>query len=78
MNRYHPKGVHGDAIHAVLCAEGYNIRWPLRMIRKKGVLLYLILIKMLGLDDLRGCEKLAIQSRRVVQTASIDRVGGVD
>jgi len=30
----------GDAIHAVLCAAGYNIRWLLRMIRKRGLGLY--------------------------------------
>jgi len=36
MNRCHRKGANGDAIHAVLCAAGYNIRWLLRVIRKKG------------------------------------------
>ena len=35
-----------------LCAEGYNIRWLLRMIRKKGICLYLALIKLLGLRGL--------------------------
>ena len=35
MNRCHLKGSEGDAIHAVLSAAGYNIRWLLRMIRKK-------------------------------------------
>ncbi|MCD8536592.1 MAG: IS5 family transposase [Burkholderiaceae bacterium] len=44
MNRCHLKGAEGDAIHAVLCAAGYNIRWLLRMIRKKGIRLYLTLI----------------------------------
>jgi len=42
----------GNAIHAVLCAAGYNIRWLLRMIRKKGIRLYLALIKLLGLRGL--------------------------
>jgi IS5 family transposase len=37
MNRCHLKGSAGDAIHAVLCAAGYNIRWLLRMIVKKGL-----------------------------------------
>jgi hypothetical protein len=40
MNRCHLKGPEGDAIHAVLCAAGYNIRWLLRMIRKRGLGLY--------------------------------------
>jgi IS5 family transposase len=52
MNRCHLKGAEGDAIHAVLCAAGYNIRWLLRMIRKKGIRLYLALIKLLGLSAL--------------------------
>jgi IS5 family transposase len=49
MNRCHLKCPEGDAIHAVLCAAGYNIRWLLRMILKKGLGLYLALIKALGL-----------------------------
>jgi IS5 family transposase len=52
MNRCHLKGAEGDAIHAVLCAAGYNIRWLLRMIRKKGIRLYLSLIRRLGLGGL--------------------------
>jgi IS5 family transposase len=31
------KGEQGDRLHAVLCAAGYNLRWLLRMIAKKGV-----------------------------------------
>jgi len=37
MERCHLKGAQGDRLHAVLCAAGYNIRWLLRMIAKKGV-----------------------------------------
>ena len=37
MDRCHLKGSEGDAMHAVLCAAGYNIRWLLRMIAKKGL-----------------------------------------
>lgn len=37
MQRCHLKGELGDRLHAVLCAAGYNIRWLLRMIEKKGV-----------------------------------------
>ena len=49
MNRCHLKGQTGDAMHAVLCAAGYNIRWLLRMIRKKGIGLFLSLLQTLGL-----------------------------
>ena len=37
MDRCHLKGEQGDKLHAVLCAAGYNLRWLLRMIAKKGV-----------------------------------------
>lgn len=37
MERCHLKGEQGDSLHAVLCAAGYNIRWLLRMIVKKGL-----------------------------------------
>ena len=37
MDRCHLKGSLGDSLHAVLCAAGYNIRWLLRMIVKKGL-----------------------------------------
>ena len=37
MGRCHLKGELGDRLHAVLCAAGYNIKWLLRMIARKGV-----------------------------------------
>jgi IS5 family transposase len=37
MDRCHLTGETGDRLHAVLCAAGYNIRWLLRMIAKKGI-----------------------------------------
>ena len=37
MDRCHLKGEQGDRLHAVLCAAGFNFRWLLRMITKKGV-----------------------------------------
>ena len=37
MGRCHLKGERGDRLHAVLCAAGFNIKWLLRMIVKKGV-----------------------------------------
>lgn len=27
----------GDRLHAVLCAAGYNVRWLMRMMAKKGL-----------------------------------------
>jgi IS5 family transposase len=49
MNRCYLKGQTGDAMHAVLCAAGCNIRWLLRMIRKKTIGLFLSLPQALGL-----------------------------
>ena len=37
MDRCPLKGETGDRLHAVLCAAGYNIRWLLRRIAKKGI-----------------------------------------
>jgi IS5 family transposase len=45
LNRCHLKGEIGDRIHAVLCAAGYNIRWLLRMIVKKGLRTFLSLLR---------------------------------
>ena len=67
MNRCHLKGPEGDAIHAVLCAAGYNIRWLLRMIRKKGLGLYLALIKALGLGGLLA------EVREIIQGEAMSR-----
>jgi IS5 family transposase len=57
MNRCHLKGSKGDALHAVLFAAGYNIRWLLRMIARKGLGLLLCLLQVSGLTGL--FEKLA-------------------
>ncbi|NCX13255.1 MAG: hypothetical protein EBW73_10655 [Betaproteobacteria bacterium] len=51
MDRCPLKGQTGDAIHAVLCAAGYNIKWLLRMIRKKGIHLFLSLLQAFGLGQ---------------------------
>lgn len=54
MERCHLKGEQGDRLHAVLCAAGYNIRWLLRMIARKGVaflqMVYLRLCQIAGLS----------------------------
>jgi IS5 family transposase len=54
MGRCHLKGSEGDALHAVLCAAGYNMRWLLRMIVKKGLGLLLCLLPAAGLVALLG------------------------
>ena len=46
----------GDALHAVLCAADYNIRWLLRMIRKKGIRLYWALVRLFKDSGLWGKE----------------------
>lgn len=49
MGRCHLKGAAGDAIHAVLCAAGYNIKWLLRMIAKKAVpFLQMVFLRLMG------------------------------
>ena len=52
MDRCHLKGAEGDALHAVLCAAGYNIRWLLRMIVRKGLGLLLCLLQTCSLTGL--------------------------
>ncbi len=37
MDRCWLQGAEGDALHAVLCAAGFNIRWLLRAIATKGL-----------------------------------------
>ena len=37
MDRCWLKEQEGDAIHAVLCAAGYNIRWLLRAVARLGL-----------------------------------------
>lgn len=49
MDRCHLKGSEGDALHVVLCAAGYNIRWLLWMIAKKDLRLLLCLLQASGL-----------------------------
>ena len=43
LDRCYLKGKTGDAIHAVLCAAGYNIKWLMRMILQKGIKPFLFL-----------------------------------
>jgi transposase, IS5 family len=43
LDRSYLKGQTGDAIHAVLCAAGYNIKWLMWIILQKGIKLFLCL-----------------------------------
>lgn len=52
MDRCHLKGSEGDALHALLCAAGYNIRLLQRIIIKKGLGLLLCLLLAAGLTAL--------------------------
>jgi hypothetical protein len=42
MDRCWLVGSTGDALHAVLCAAGFNIRWLLRAIAAKGLVALLL------------------------------------
>ena len=45
MDRCWLKGSEGDALHTVLCAAGFNLRWLLRAIARHGLkAVYLCLI----------------------------------
>jgi len=55
MNRCHLQGSLGDALHAMACAAGYNIRWLMRALlrmRPKGLFALIALIA-LWLEQLR-------------------------
>lgn len=42
MDRCWLRGSTGDALHAVLCAAGYNLRWLLRAVLRKGITPFLL------------------------------------
>jgi hypothetical protein len=44
MNRCWLKGSEGDALHTVLCAAGFNLRWLLRAVARKGLSAFLRLL----------------------------------
>jgi transposase, IS5 family len=44
MDRCWLQGATGDALHAVLCAAGFNIRWLLRAIARKGLKAHLLVL----------------------------------
>jgi IS5 family transposase len=52
MKRCWLKGSEGDALHAVLCAAGFNIRWLLRAIARGGIAA--LLVALIGLRWMLG------------------------
>lgn len=48
MRRCWLKGAQGDALHAVLCAAGYNIAWLLRAIARHGIRAVFLWLQWLG------------------------------
>ena len=49
MGRCWLKGTQGDAVHTVLCAAGFNVRWLLRAVARMGLAAALFVLKMLAL-----------------------------
>lgn len=65
MDRCHLKGQQGDRLHALLCAAGYNIRWLLRQIAKKGVaFLHQVYLRLCQIAGLSPTWSLALRKRR--------------
>ena len=48
MDRCWLKGTEGDALHAVLCAAGFNIRWLLRALAQLGLAAILLTLTALA------------------------------
>jgi transposase, IS5 family len=69
MGRCHLKGETGDRLHAVLCAAGYNNKWLLRMIAKKGVPLLASVFLRLNQASSLGRSWLAFVVAWVIQIA---------
>ena len=60
MGRCHLKGAIGDKLHAVLCAAGYNVRWLLRMIAKKGLRAFLCALRAMTATTVRREQRLPL------------------
>jgi len=50
MERCWLKGTLGDALHAVLCAAGYNLRWLMRAMLRLGLKAVFFALTLAGLD----------------------------
>jgi IS5 family transposase len=73
MNRCWLKGSDGDALHAVLCAAGFNIRWLLRAIARLGLRGLLLALNVLALYGRLALEAAAMASRRASTPCSPSR-----
>ena len=70
MDRCWLQGALGDALHALSCAAGYNIRWLLRAIARLGLkLVFLRLLMLAVIAPLRV--KSSYASRLAVLTRSV-------
>ena len=67
MDRCWLSGSSGDALHAVLCAAGFNIRWLLRAIAAKGLAALLLAFSQVALYAARIGKVLRIAPRAVGQ-----------
>jgi transposase, IS5 family len=56
MRRCWLKGQPGDAVHAVLCAAGYNLRWLLRAIARLGLTAFYALAAVLVADKFTNAQ----------------------
>jgi transposase, IS5 family len=71
MDRCWLTGSGGDALHAVLCAAGYNIRWLLRAILRKGLKGLLLLLSALSSAQHGGVRLLAALTHALRRTSSL-------
>ena len=73
MDRCWLQGAEGDALHAVLCAAGFNIRWLLRAIAAKGLKALLLALSQWALWQRWVASALSIASTvRVAPTWLLD------
>ena len=71
MDRCHLKGATDDRLHAVLCAAGYNIKWLLRMIARKGITFAVMIFLCLQQASSQGRPWLASVMVQTLRTAKL-------
>ena len=76
MIRCYLKGSIGDALHAISCAAGYNIRWLMRAIMRLGLRgLFAFAFLTAWFTDMRRSGSPKILAANVTQSASVIRTG---
>ncbi len=78
MERCWLQGEQGDAIHAVLCAAGYNLRWLMRAIARLNIgplLLRLLWRRLYGSDSTSGSVNFALRWFRRDLGQPVESVG---